>query len=106
MEASYSDLIGDVKDSFDVGIFETNTLNIGYERAKEVVEQQLFRLLDQCFWDFPCLNTDLIQKTIGELNSFLNLHKIEQDSQLIEYINKHLHQAIQEYPWNEIIYKR
>ena len=101
MESNFTDLIGDYK-PLDLDVFDTS---IGYDRAKEIVEQHLFQLLDQSFWDFPSINANSIGKNIEEINKFLKVNNIEQDRQLLDFISKGLHQSIREYPWNDTIYK-
>ena len=98
MEGNFTDLISDSKlISMDLNIFEANSSNIGNERAAEIVEQQLFSLVDQCFWEIPLINAERITKAISEMNKFLSINNISQDNKLTEYINRHLFKAVQEY---------
>ena len=47
MEPIYSDLIDEKSSAPDLSLFNYSSQTIGYERAKEIVEQQLYSILDQ-----------------------------------------------------------
>ena len=46
MEPIYSDLIDEKSSAPDLSLFNYSSQTIGYERAKEIVEQQLYSILD------------------------------------------------------------
>ena len=46
MDPIYSDLIDEKSSTPDLSLFNYSS-TIGYERAKEIVEQQLYSILDQ-----------------------------------------------------------
>ena len=94
MEDKCTELISDRElISLDTSIFEVRPSNLGDERAAEIVEQELFSLLDQCFMDFPLINPENITKTFEGINRFLEISEIAKDKQLQEYINQCLYKA-------------
>lgn len=108
MESPFVDLAegtGPGSGVMDLNIFDANPLESNNERTKEVVEQQIFMLLDSCFWDLPHIPYDKISKGFEEINRFLALHEISENHNLNEFIKQGLRQAVREYNWKESLYK-
>ncbi|OMJ71674.1 hypothetical protein SteCoe_30042 [Stentor coeruleus] len=89
----------------DLNIFDVNPLESNNERTKEVVEQQIFMLLDSCFWDLPNIPYDKISKGFEDINRFLALQAVSENHNLSEFIKQGLSQAVREYNWRESLYR-
>ena len=96
MEDNFSDLINDTEMT-NLNIVQVDLKHLEYERALEILSQNILILLEQCFEDFPKINNDKIQKCMNETKKFLSFHEIYEENELITYIGQGLQQVIQDY---------
>lgn len=72
-----------------------------YQRALEVVSQQILAVLDNCFLIFPQIKSEVITKAVEEINKFLTAHQAHEDKELIDYIGRGLQKLLQEFTWKD-----
>jgi hypothetical protein len=105
MDANFTDLI-EQSSPLDLSIFEKAASNTGYERAKEIVEQQLYAILDESIWSMPIINLEKLQKLFSEMTKYFEINKVQEDENLKQHIIKSLQNSIKEYDWKDSIHKR
>ncbi|OMJ94942.1 hypothetical protein SteCoe_1802 [Stentor coeruleus] len=74
-----------------------------YQRALEVISQQILAVLDHCFVIFPQIKSEVISKAVEETNKFLTAHEAHKDKELIDYIGRCLNKLLQEFKWKDYL---
>jgi hypothetical protein len=87
----------------DLSSSEADQKQLEFQRALEVISQNLVILIDECFLSFPTIPEASILKTIEETNKFLSLHQAHEDQELLDYIGKGMQVILHDYKWKESI---
>jgi hypothetical protein len=101
MEGEFTDLLNHTEMTEIVNQVDPKQLE--YERALEIVTQNILGLINQCFSVFPLIKQEIIKKSIEEINTFLSFHQTYEEKELVDYIGTGLQVVVQDYPWKERI---